>query len=581
MVGKQFLQMFSLYLLQWRLLPHWHSESKLVLNDLDCVLRTFYSHFNSQENRAVRLVIDEAHQLLSQLDFRTQWPYIQKLADLPVQKIFITASLPRRHELQFKMEAGLKPSTQIIRACSAQPFISYNKVKYSSTTTTPLRLIISIATYLEREGHVGDDDIGIIFCQSKSQVDQLNEFTKCSSYGGHPDRGSNEMAWKAGEKKWIAATTGMIHGIDAPNVSATIFWGMPYGLLNLYQGSGRGGRGGHVSLSIVVYASDHYLMIGDLPKEDLECRSEGEAWLSSNECRRLEFSRMLDGDEQTCNDTEDCYYCDFCDDDTELIDGLKALVIDPPRPGRSLTTLQSEEHSKADQDDMEVDEEDEYDTFALDLMNYDFEGINNLQPVPKRSEPLISVTGPRVSGAPSIISLENRSYYHKSLNRKFEKARLLDDMVTMLEDSCVVCWAWNGKLTPRHEQPFLQCKPDHGRLEWMNGWIDLKKSLTFAKYEVCFKCQLPQGRNYIPSKHKPLGAGPNPCHIGDFVIQLVWFIRHHRPTWEAAVDAFSALQDDMGLDAFREWLNRTDGLECFWNGVELILWLKTYRDKNE
>jgi superfamily II DNA helicase RecQ len=69
-----------------------------------------------QEGRANRLVIDEAHQVLTNREFRKQFKDLAALASFRVQKIMITASLPRRLESRFMINIGLPLSTKIIRA---------------------------------------------------------------------------------------------------------------------------------------------------------------------------------------------------------------------------------------------------------------------------------------------------------------------------------------------------------------------------------------------------------------------------------------------------------------------------------
>jgi superfamily II DNA helicase RecQ len=41
--------------------------------------------------------------------------------------------------------------------------------------------------------------------------------------------------------------TGFIHGVNLGNVGEVIFIGMPFGLLNFYQGVERSGRDGQMS----------------------------------------------------------------------------------------------------------------------------------------------------------------------------------------------------------------------------------------------------------------------------------------------------------------------------------------------
>ena len=64
----------------------------------------------------LRLIIDEAHQVISEAEFRPQFQKIRELAEFKVQIIYLTASLPKRLEAQFLAQTCLPPDTIIIRA---------------------------------------------------------------------------------------------------------------------------------------------------------------------------------------------------------------------------------------------------------------------------------------------------------------------------------------------------------------------------------------------------------------------------------------------------------------------------------
>ena len=89
---------------------------------------------------------------------------------------------------------------------------------------------------------IGPKQKGIIFCSTIAEVEELgSKFThKCISHAKLPfvEKAANKAKWRKEDSLWIAATTGMICGIDDPNVGAAIFVGMNYGLVHLYQGAG-------------------------------------------------------------------------------------------------------------------------------------------------------------------------------------------------------------------------------------------------------------------------------------------------------------------------------------------------------
>jgi superfamily II DNA helicase RecQ len=82
---------------------------------------------------------------------------------------------------------------------------------------------------------IGPDRKGIIFCSTISEADELGiKFTQnCISHSklSYNVKAENEEKWKAGHSQWIAATTGMICGIDDASVGAIIFIGLAYGLV--------------------------------------------------------------------------------------------------------------------------------------------------------------------------------------------------------------------------------------------------------------------------------------------------------------------------------------------------------------
>ena len=62
------------------------------------------------------------------------------------------------------------------------------------------------------------------------------------------------------------------------------------------------------------------------------------------------------------------------------------------------------------------------------------------------------------------------------------------------------------------------------------------------------------------------------CNLEDFVIHIVWYVHHHHHWWPAACQRFQIVDADPNATQFASWLNRVDGVDCFWNGLELALW---------
>ena len=517
------------------------------------------------------MVIDETHQILTTQEYRKLFAKLQALAEFPIAKLLLTASLPKRLEADLLIAFGLPLSTKILRAPSDQPHISFNQVKYSSMNTKPIHLAIDVAKLMNTI--MDEDQIGIIFCTSKTEVDQLESFTKCSSYSSHPLKAQNENLWKSGSHRWIAATTGLIQGIDAPNVGATIFIGLPYGLINLYQGSGRGGRDGRKCWSISIIPSNPYPLVEKLTApNDPSCSKEADEWQRTLQCRRLGFSQTFDRSQVQCHDLPNCHLCDFCDPNSPIMAGVIPLISESSQSSLTPPTLTAPAPGT-------------HLTMAEEIMFDSFEELDwNLVPdttqaINHQSSKIPNHLQKPLTATPSLSIQHDAVLYQRQNESKKIKAKKLDNLANILNGKCPICWAYNANnLQPSHlrDKLFIKCNPKStGFIPHLLGWIDLKKKMKFQKYQYCYSCHFPQALSYLPTCHPSFGSSngsANSCPLADSIILLVWFIRHSDDWWNKAILAFPTLTTNMDFTAFSDWLNLGDSLNSFYNGLELVLW---------
>jgi hypothetical protein len=62
------------------------------------------------------------------------------------------------------------------------------------------------------------------------------------------------------------------------------------------------------------------------------------------------------------------------------------------------------------------------------------------------------------------------------------------------------------------------------------------------------------------------------CPFDDFVVLLLWFIRHEECVWQAACNKFTGLSERMGMKEFGSWCKTESGIDSFYNGLELVRW---------
>jgi hypothetical protein len=559
------------------------------------------SHWHTEEHKAIRLVVDEAHQILSHRTFRTQFTKIKELAPFKVQKIYITGSLPVRLERRFLLEANLSYTTRIVRAPTFQPPISYNLFHVSSMTTKPVRLATDITKFLETI--MEPDQIGIIFSKGRKEVDELHaNLTHCSSHSDLPtsDRAHNEAEWRAGYKRWIAATTGLIHGIDAPNVGAVIFLDLPYGLINLYQGAGRSGRDNRRSWVIIIHFTNIHQLAPGNQDDDMECITEGAEFLARVDCRRLPLSETLDGRHDSCTDIPEANLCDVCDTDSVIVAGITPLLRDPilpmitPRPQAEVTMDEPDEYDRYnDSQTMDLDFEQFEQLAALSrpaatptrttqmtfLSSQPSAFATPLSTAPTRQHRLAIAPShliPPTSNAPSPQILHDISIYHQNVRTLQTKSSLLNKFTSRLSRKCVLCWAYTGVFEPQHQRLlWVRCKPGPDYIR--TDWIAFKKRFQFVQYQNCFRCWLPQG-DFLPPCHPVFRIGEigrKPCPMQDFVVLLVLMIRFESSLWSKAQLAFRTLPAQPDEAEFATWCMRVEHAENFYNGLELVLWFFT------
>ncbi|KAK0221252.1 P-loop containing nucleoside triphosphate hydrolase protein, partial [Armillaria nabsnona] len=244
---------FKIPTCQWTVAKQDIQDSKIVYLALESAAsNAFAIYWAHREHLTSRLVIDEAHQVLSQANFRHLFEKIKQLAAVAIPHIFLTATLPIRMEHDFLLEVGMPQSTRIIRTPTFRPNISYNIVRYDSNVTAKHELIWNIAKLMETY-FMSEGQIGIIFAQDIADVELIAQALHCSRSHSHlnaVDRAHDYQAWISGEVRWMAATTTLTHGIDRPNIAVCIFLHLVYGLLYLVQGSGRLLRKGGLSYCI-------------------------------------------------------------------------------------------------------------------------------------------------------------------------------------------------------------------------------------------------------------------------------------------------------------------------------------------
>jgi hypothetical protein len=263
------------------------------------------------------VVFDEAHTIITSADFRGVMVFVKELMLQGVAVTFITATLPPRLEEHFRTTVRLPENHLRIRANTNRPehvyIVKVIKKVREDDISDGLRLVARFSAKLANRLQ-GEERI-ILFVRrtedGKTLSPQLYDCPFVSSeLAVQQDRIDAVSKWERGETGGILiGTSALIQGLHYDHIRHVVFVGAPWGLMDLVQGAGRGGRDGQLT-HVVVFNFDDPLPI-DRGSVDPQCRDELTKWLPGGQCRRKIISSTMDGDPVTC-ESSNSFHCDHC-----------------------------------------------------------------------------------------------------------------------------------------------------------------------------------------------------------------------------------------------------------------------------
>jgi hypothetical protein len=521
---------------------------------------------------------------------------------LAVQKIYLTATLPPKLEHELKVATCLPESVPVIRESTDRPNLGYHVLHCKKFVVDTNEVVVKLAKVLEEDFKANSR--GIIFCQSIAEVELLApRFQGCMNHSKMSSQ--NHMAgfeqWCRGSPKWIVATTGMLHGIDYGWVDAVIFLEMPYGLMNFAQGAGRAGRKGRPSHIFLLHSSNQSQIMQRGSEPDENCIIGGIEYMkNTTECRRFILTSIMDGEGVRCREVFNALPCDICKPNSKLAIASKGLVVAKDKAPRwvhedvslnssSLYASSSMLTSGGQMKPSAGQGSNKSSSSSLETGNMNHRSTTSLSGGRSGSGGHVTQGGQqqqRRGAGPeqSMAILMDVQYAQNQTLTLRSKVELLSRMTQAIRGHCPVCWAWKKRLTKRTDEhkPFTSCKDRGEWLDYAFGWLDFKKGIQakFRKYEYCYNCGLPQGKN-LPASHPAFEQGTQVerCPLNDFGALVLWHIFHHGVTWETACMQFPELGEISSVAALKSWATQTKGQGMFWNGLELILWFMDQREK--
>jgi superfamily II DNA helicase RecQ len=264
-----------------------HDPADIVFVSADKLNNTFFDYAARMAGKGLvrRVFIDECHLAVTAHSWRPKMVSLARLRCIEAPTIMLTATLPLHMEGDLETSMLCELSLTLIRACTARRATKYI-VRAGVEGGKLMEEAIEVCS--KRLARLKNKAKMVVYCRSKGECEQLAEALGCNFFfSGSADNEDVIKIWKEAGG-CVVATTALGTGVNYTGVTLAVHVGMPYGLIDFAQESGRAGRGGEVVTSLILLEKD---------------------WQTREQARRLAMRRAWSPDEKAMLDfvnTDDC-----------------------------------------------------------------------------------------------------------------------------------------------------------------------------------------------------------------------------------------------------------------------------------
>jgi superfamily II DNA helicase RecQ len=292
-----------------------HELQQLIVVSADRAVQGEFLHYAQGlelEGQLAHVFFDECHVAYTDTSYRERLRELWTLRYLDCPFTGLTATLMVELEDVLKERLCID-NADIFRRSTARKTIRY-QVK-DSKNEVPSAVAIKYA----QQAHLRPGQRGVIYVRSYETGGMVGRALECPFYRARAeDKGEVLQQWIHGAGGWIVATGALGTGINIEGIVYVVHVGRPYGLTSFVQQSGRGGRNGEVSESVIITRVEHSSgrkrkeIMSEYSVEQVDEDAMTE-FIQSTGCRRQVLSRHMDGEESgsSCSQT-DSVFCDRC-----------------------------------------------------------------------------------------------------------------------------------------------------------------------------------------------------------------------------------------------------------------------------
>ena len=322
-----------------------HNESLLVASYESMKNDEFVNWVKKKRSSGsiARIYVDEAHVIITQSNFRYIMRYISALNSLKVPLIYLTATFTEEIRHLFYQQMKISADSQLIRGLTMRKNIHYSVREVDGDRQEKINnfaaCIHSTIDGLKTSNQLQHSDKIIIYMATIRDGERLAQALECDHY--HASLPNRDEVWEAftaadgSDHSLLVATSALGLGLDISNIRMVIHCGLQHSLVDFAQESGRAGRDGGESYSLLIHCEYTFsqwqarqTVQYNIDSMDFEIfqqinRTNMHKYVFEKQCRRAILNRVFDGIESSeCDVEADMAACDLCARRMGIIDSL-------------------------------------------------------------------------------------------------------------------------------------------------------------------------------------------------------------------------------------------------------------------
>ena len=482
---------------------------------------------------------------------------LSELGKISIPQVHLSATIPPHLQSAYMKKQYLGEETVVIRKSTERPEIAYIVDRPGKVHSTH-EYTKQKAKELE-ENYFTPESRGIIFVRNREAAESLADRIGGTFYHSmmtKEDREKNYNDWYSGKFKWMVATSGFINGVDHPFVTAVIFLEIPHGFLDFFQGSGRGGRSGLLSITLLITTFDPKMK----DEDGWKCADLLIQWAKqTDECRRVGISAVMDGESRSCSDIKDAELCDVCKSPKKSTASSSQSTTASVQP---IATLKSSSPANSSQS-------------MSSFVRHTKAVVAPPQPVfrPSRVAAASGSQAPQASAKQPMSQMERRAaLINADTQLKGDLMKQIGDHASdFASKHCIICFLLMGKMVPKEKHNyFFHCKIDDLT---DSDWFSFKRRCRLPLNNTyCLYCWFPQKAPHKLPYHTSdsYGSG-NACNLRNLASVVVYAV-YRNPLWNARIcERFPAIAQCNDDQQYADWLVSENSPSGFINAFHLFL----------